>query len=419
MSQVDRSQAHYLARSGAETFAQYIVNASTKLEYNEMNDLLNSIIDKPSAETGISNGKVSIEVKNVNSNGIEVLRIISRAQFKSATSESSVDLKFKRTAGGGNTVPSFSSEAIVIVSDNSGVPMKITNGKITGDVYINMTADNSIYLAGGENSVTGGDFYIPAGTNIQNLTNVGYGTYSTFIKTPIKQYNNTLSYPIPKLPSLPVLEKRTNVTVSGSDTKTISASGLFDKISIESNTTLKIDLKNSEMEIRVKDLSVSGKIEIINAGTNGKLKLYVENSLALNYGHINYNNSPDALTLYYLGGSNLKIASDFKLNGNIFINSSDLIISGGAQIKGSIVALSKNVTLSGGSLVLNSMIYAPNAKIFATGSGTVNGTVLAKSLDMSGGSRFNYTTTDFNYPDGVFEGGESSIEIDFGNSPWN
>lgn len=420
MNQVNRSQAYYLAKSGAESFAEHLVESSKSLQYGDMNQLLDIV--KGVGKTSVEGGEISLNIiEDIDDSGKPVIRIISTANYNRAEAEATVVLALNKTTSGIGNGPIINNAALLLVSDNNSItPMKVKGGaKIIGDVYVNFTKDDSIRLEGGDKSITGGNFYIPIGTSIEELTNVGYGTYKTFITSQIKTHNETFSITVPNIPTVPILPSKPDIIVSGKKDLTISESGTYNNILIESNNTLIVDLKNTEVEIRVKNLSLSGKIQIINAGASGKLKVYVEDTLDTNYGSMNMNTNSGLLSIYYMSAKKLNIASDITINGSIFIKQADLTISGGAKVKGTIVSLGKNITLSGGSFVLDSVIYAPNAIVISSGSGSVNGSILAKSLEASGGSIFTYKETSYDFPEGVFDDGEDKIELNFGDNPWN
>jgi len=128
---------------------------------------------------------------------------------------------------------------------------------------------------------------------------------------------------------------------------------------------------------------------------NGKLKIYVKDSLSLG-GIIQENDSmgnkrPVYDTTVYFLRNNSNRTSPYLSNwankiieANLFIQNSDLY-SNGSKIRGNIIVLGNNkVTLTGDNQTNGQIFYLPNSDLSLSGSVNIIGSIVAKNVTSSG-----------------------------------
>ncbi|MFW5988232.1 MAG: DUF7305 domain-containing protein [bacterium] len=148
----------------------------------------------------------------------------------------------------------------------------------------------------------------------------------------------------------------------------IDEDGEYNQIKVDKNETLKIDMKNGDRTIRVKNLNIrNGHIELINKSEDSKLNLYVDNVFSPGTNNdrviLNKNGDSDEVMLYYAGNQNLVLENDTEINGSIFVKQSDVSFEGGSKIRGNLISNGDNVTFSGGSAINNGIVYSLNADV--------------------------------------------------------
>ena len=102
--------------------------------------------------------------------------------------------------------------------------------------------------------------------------------------------------------------------------------------------------------------------------------------------------SPLNLLIAYGGSTEFNVGGNQPINGNIFIKDADLQIIGSGNIDGNIITGGDRVDIRGDGGNNSRVIYAPKAHVTMTGSGKVNGSVVAKSFEGQGNFRVTYTT---------------------------
>lgn len=82
-----------------------------------------------------------------------------------------------------------------------------------------------------------------------------------------------------------------------------------------------------------------------------------------------------------------------QINGNMIVKNAD-VIAKNTSINGVFLTGGSRVQLSGGNVDSNMMLIAPNADVSLTGSYSINGTVIAKTFKMEGGTSLFYKDLD-------------------------
>jgi cytoskeletal protein CcmA (bactofilin family) len=142
-----------------------------------------------------------------------------------------------------------------------------------------------------------------------------------------------------------------------------------------------------------------GHLNIIQEG-EGRLQLFVDDYFNIGGSSSMNNNSnpggnersPLNLLIAYGGSTEFDVGGNQPINGNIFIKDADLSLGGSGQINGNIITGGENVRIDGAGGNNSRVVYAPNAHVIMTGSGSVNGSVVAKSFEGQGSFDVVYTT---------------------------
>lgn len=189
----------------------------------------------------------------------------------------------------------------------------------------------------------------------------------------------------------------------------------FNTLKLNHLNTLTINTGNSDKHILVDNLILknSGGIKIIGSG---KLNLYVKNNIEIgDLSSINNTGSSESVSIFYSGTNKIALGGFGSRNkASFYCTQCDLEFSAGNAFTGTIATGGKSVKIKGGSAANSKLILAPNAKFELSGGSRVYGSVIAKSFDVSGGSRLTYTdgiTNEFSdlYTDGIESGGSSKL----------
>ncbi|NLI11365.1 DUF7305 domain-containing protein [Pelotomaculum propionicicum] len=386
MSAVDlkKMQAHYIAQSGAESVAAYIINnpLSAKNLINKTTDPRVSLGEGTFAATvtGQADGPLTIfstGYVNAYSPDREITETVSLSM-----------------------VPQYTSSGTFPEAIFSNLGFRMDNGTITGDIATNSNVSNCLNLSGNPNIY--GDLYIGPEGDPASAVLFPWGEQSTFLHGDVANLSEERTYELPPFPVFPELPPpaeggpvSNGVLTVGNwpyQNVTISAGAHYTNIKIVSNFTLTIDVGSGESELRVDNLNIESGY-IVLQGT-GSLKLYVGNSFMLTAGSkVNQNGNPNRLTMYYKGTGAVNPGGDTKFNGLVYVNSADVNITNSGGITGHIVSGGGVVNVSGDASAMVRVLYAPNATVNFTGSGHLKGAIICNNLTMSGGTYVTYDDT--------------------------
>ncbi len=377
-------QAYYLARSGADIVAQAIINdAELFLEFLEINDGQELDFGHIPSEMG----SIIAAARVVEGD----YRITSTGTFRDASKTMELLLR-------NHQIELNLKQAIFAAGDSTDggrePVIKLEGGAhIEGDVVTNTTRERSIQFVGG--TWVDGNLYVGPGGDPEKVVEVhdnGQGVLDE-----METLLEAQSFPPVVFPELPTnLPSRRDFLLEHGTPDTISADGHYDTIKTTGNRKLKIDVGFGERKIRVRNLELGGPIELINVGDNGRLILYVEESISKIGCNPNINYPGDegpfnisALTLYYAGTKQFW-NEQFKVAGNIVVKEAPVFIGQGVMLRGSLITGGDSVTISGGANATEGLIYAPGAKVVLENGGA-SGAVVARSLHMSGGTSVRYS----------------------------
>ncbi|SHI54579.1 hypothetical protein SAMN02745975_00121 [Geosporobacter subterraneus DSM 17957] len=457
--QNNKMQAHYIARSGAETMAAYLIEKSYRESFTNMNNLLDDISNKTSNATSFLDGNFTIKTVRKTVGSKEKLDIISTGNYRGVSDSVTVTLVVSTESGGGAYNPSSEENALVALSEDSNIALELSSGAfIQGDVAINSTKENSIKFSGGSNyNIRNGSLYLKPGTDPKIVISTDRGSTNGEAPPEYKVpgvpngqwYNNwafwkniengvkfssmpsypSSKYPEPVFPSFPNIDElpqpaNPNFTTPWVESLyyPITEDGYYNSIQPSSSRTITIDLAGGNRIIRVNNLNLTGgNIELKNVGENGKLFLYVDNSFALGSSRsLNENGIPDNVYIYYAGSQTVQIDGSSKFSGNLFVKNADINFTAGANMKGNIVTLGTYVNIAGGSSAHGMILYAPRALVNMSGSAQIKGSVIAETFKRSGGSNAGiiFAPTSFSIPGEFFGTSASNIVIRYDQNPW-
>ena len=295
------------------------------------------------------------------------------------------------------------------------------SGEIIGDVGTNLTSANAISIEGGGGVRIQGDCYFPEGASEEAIS-VAEGITKPNMKTTPKR-----NYQLPDFPEFPSFSKLDPITIAADGgpyylinnqgnitvewwgdgyVLELNRNAYIPKINVNSNMNLTIKV-NRDIELVVDDISISGSIDIIGSG---KVKLYVKNTINLRNGTLNKksegeteNQAIEQLTIFYEGTDELTVADDLKVYASVYAKTAKITLDGGAGFQGHIVTGSTEpLEIKGDFDAYSRIICAPFAPVKCEASGKVEGSIICKSIEVSGAGEIKFVASD-EYADFPFE----------------
>ncbi len=309
------------------------------------------------------------------------------------------------------------------------------SGKIIGPVGTNLTSANAISIEGGGGVRIQGDCYFPEGAD-EDALNVADWITKPNMKTTPKRNLILPGFPefpnFSKLDPLPIekdgntyylIDNQGDITVDwwvdDGYVLELNRNAYIPKINVNSNKNLIIKV-NRDIELVVDDISINGKIDIIGSG---KVKLYVKNTINLGNGTLNKksqgeteNQAIEQLTIYYKGTEKLTVGDDLKVYASLYAETAQVKLTAGSGYMGHIFTGSTEpLEISGDADAISRIIYAPFAPVLCTASGKVEGSIICKSIEVSGDGEIKFVASD-EYADIPFEvknpGEKNLLKID-------
>ena len=429
-----RMQAFYLARSGAETFATYLIEKAYTTDFAEMMQFLDNIANKTSDAAEIEDGTLVIETVRRTEKGEEKLDIIARGTYQGVTEMVTVTLQLtiKETE---DYDPSTAQHALMVFDADATKAFQLTGGAfVDGDVILNTTKENSVVFRGGQGfNIKNGALYLPHGADPHHVIDTDRGEsngnapeeYKKNIEKGVK-FMTMPTYPsavfpelvFPELPHLPRAEEPELKTTVWNKTYIIAEDGYYDLIHPVSGRTIYVDLAGGDRIVRVKHFQMDGNVELINVGENSKLILYVEDYFYTGTWSFNGNGNPENVQVYYAGSSPVVLDGATRFSGNIFIKQAKLTLTAGGKMKGNVVTLGEKVEVKGGAFAESAALYAPLAHVELREGGRIDGAVMCRSYYSDGGTKIKFEPVSYTIP-GEFFDGSKSITIDYDQDPWH
>lgn len=445
-----RMQAFYLARSGAETFATYLIEKAYTTDFAEMMQFLDNIANKTSDAAEIEDGTLVIETVRRTEKGEEKLDIIARGTYQGVTEMVTVTLQLtiKETE---DYDPSTAQHALMVFDADATKAFQLTGGAfVDGDVILNTTKENSVVFRGGQGfNIKNGALYLPHGADPHHVIDTDRGESNGNAPEEYKKpelpdwqwINNwafwknieegvkfmtmpaypSAVFPEPVFPDFPHLPPAKNPIFTTPQDKVyyLTEDGYYEKIHPTSGRTIKVDLAGGDRIIRVKHFQMDGNIELMNVGKNSKLILYVEDYFSTGTWSFNGNGNPENVQVYYAGAKPIILNGSTRFSGNIFVKQANLTLTAGGKMRGNVVTLGNHVEVSGGSSAESMALYAPLAHVEMGGSGQILGAVICRSFSRAGGGNAGiiYKPVGYQIP-GEFFASRKSITINYDENPW-
>lgn len=317
---------------------------------------------------------------------------------------------------GGSGLPSLPEKAALVASEK----LQLLNGSVDGLAYIDSKKSKSVKLAGGQ----GGDkvtIVYPEGVAYNDMLDASeiYEPTPSFISKTVtiswdrhKQIIDDYSAPTG------VSNILTEVLIKKSDHNSyyvIDSSGnvnlnswmldeyqinldrdiFIPNITIGSGKTLKINPNGGNYTILVNNLSVrSGNLDITG---NGSVTLVVQDKMNFNQQSlINQSGVSDQLLVVYTG-SNPNFSEITSINANIIVKSRNKLVTiNNSGINGVFLTDSSQVLYSGGNADRPSkmVMIAPYADVELGSGYYIHGTIVAKTITLSGGGTILFKKID-------------------------
>lgn len=382
-------QAHYYAKTGAETAVGLIIAQIDSLdEFTGEDKWFYGNVDEPFVLNPPDPSSYTIAFRITRQGDWLTIdaRGFGRNEYQVTASVSyvinlrellQIVKEWTDGEGGGTPIALFADQIIGMTGSST----------VSGTVATNSTAAKKVVFTG-TSHIYNGYLYIGVGGDPSTVVSTPYASAPSN-NTPVHNLKQVIVYPLPVFPEYPTnLPYRGSITTTWQGPVIIDQDGCYDEINVVNGWKLVIDLKGGTRVIRVKDLNiVQGDIELQNAGQNGKLLLYVEDTFAMaGSSKVNNNGNPRSVVVFYKGGSEINFTGDTRFYGSIFAQRANVTITGSAGIQGDIVTGGSSVTISGAADAVTRVVYAPKAALTITGSGRIRGTIVAASALLVGNS---------------------------------
>lgn len=287
------------------------------------------------------------------------------------------------------------------------------NGSINGSMGTMKTGANSVIVTGG--SITkGSSIYVPKGSEKTAVNKLDW-MKDLPEATGIEMGKLPQLPPFPAFPSLPIpanklvgykekyLIQNGDVIINSNGDGcmplenyklTLNESRQFNDIKIDNNCSLIIDTGNKDKEIVINDLDlINGHIILTGVGN---ITIYVKGKLSMGSGaSINNNGLSEKIKIYLKGYGNpstqkvFQLAGSQKVFGSLYAEDANIELNNGGGFKGNIFTGGKTFKVDGGTWTHSPLIFAPSAT-FTHSNGTINGMIIAKSYEITGGAQLNF-----------------------------
>ncbi len=390
--QESKTAAYYLARSGAQAVASYLINNPEELP---------DIIDRePDEGTGYLDG----------------------GKFEVAVTDEGGLIRIESTGYSGN----FSETVVLTLVPGGGAPLLDT--AVFALEGFELTGSSKIIGNCGTNSVLSKSVVFGSSADVEGNLNIGPGgDRHTVIQGPrgldhvsgnVDWLDEIREYPLPPFPEFPEnLPNEGNFYAlwNPSPPYYISQDGQYNELTVKSELIIDIP-DNGVRRIRARALEVSGSGRITLNGS-GILYLYVDEVFTFqNSAKLvnNENPDPNQVMFFYSGPNKISISGDADFYGCLYAEKADLELLGSGSVIGSVISGGSSILLEGGTSADVRTIYAPKADVTLSGSAEIYGSVIGKSVEVLGNSRVFYAQ----FPWGIIplpESGSSGLQI----GQWN
>lgn len=153
----------------------------------------------------------------------------------------------------------------------------------------------------------------------------------------------------------------------------------LNNFSVPDGKDITIDVGDKTVNLLVEGTFSIGSGATVSIKGNGKLNIFVKNSLTVKGELGTTNKDPNKIDIYYAGTDTPTINGGGRLiAASLYTEKSDLSLSGIDGISGNIISGGSNITIGGGAKPTGQYILAPNAKV--TLGGDFKGVIIAQSF---------------------------------------
>jgi hypothetical protein len=348
-----RMQAHYLARSGAEAVANYIMNHS---------DEVDELVGKETEPVELGKGTFKVKVTEQNPEGLLI------------DSTGYVD-DFERTV---------KLQLLPYGSHGLGDFALFCNSGLNAHNHFTVMGDGDV----GTNAEDPGSIEFHNQININGKILVPNGDPNIVTgNVEIGRLASKVTFAIPDFPNFPKLVSNSPIRLN-SDKLKIEEDGDYGSIKSGKNESLSLEIhvgdKDNVREVVVNELTADKDLTIELVG-DGRLKLYVKSLLRAGKTCNINDGSVNALTVYMGNNSEIQFINDGVFKGTIFFKNKGNITITKMVIYGHIISAGKEELVINGhnNTTINGIIYAPNGRIKFHNHFTMNrGLIVADFLDV-------------------------------------
>lgn len=392
-----RMQAYYLARSGAEAVAQYIV---TNPDNIDMTKYVESLINAPESDPVKLDGDVpgSFRVQLVREGKNLIIKSTGQVDEISQTAQLTIEER-------------ISTPILDMALFSAGSIRLKPSAKIIGDVVTNSTELHSIELGWG--TYIQGKLSIGPNGDIGSVIKTADDDLKVFVHGPIETQDTFRTFELPVFPEFPnSLPKRGYLDAGWNPPSPHNIHNDGDYSGINVTNKLIIHIGDEDKIIVTDSLSVTGGGKILlNKTGKGKLLLYIKDQFKIEgSGMVNENGQASDIIMYYKGKDGIKLGGGTKFVGCAYLENADIDITGSGGITGHIITGGKNVVISGGASAHVKALYAPNATVNMVGSGSLTGALVCKTFIAEGGAVLKYDSSILEtFPDMIESGGLGGV----------
>lgn len=267
------------------------------------------------------------------------------------------------------------------------------SSSIQGDASINSIQAGAVDFNGWPSKITGNLFIGPGGEP-DEVAPKHSEWHPGNVEGEIFVMDDELEFEMPEFPQYPNFGLvGQSVYLQGNSSHTLNTSDYdgyyIPEISVESNTTLTINIGDSEQTMYVGNFNISqGEVNIVG---DGKLNLYVENDMTLGgSSSVNKNGDVNNLFMFYGGQNSLSFKGATEFNGGLFAENANVILGGSNSLKGTLITGGSEVEIHGAANAISRAVYAPYSNVELKGSGHIYGSVISKTFKASGNAHVVY-----------------------------
>lgn len=373
--QEKNNEAFYLARSGAETVAEFLLENQSKID---------SYIGQ-TTESELGNGRFEVLVEKDEEEGTILIHSTGYVGDYSERVTLTLIPGDESSEGSTNYFPEFD----LAVFSNTTIELT-GSSMVDGNIGTNSTAPNTVNLAW---SSSVNYLYVCEGGDVDKIVKAA-NPPGNYLK--IGWMKQRPPYEMPEFPNFPELQWKGDLSTVSMPLE-ISEDGYYGIVDVKQ--PLIVNVGNGVRKIRMKELRLHGSGHIppdfesstITVVGTGVLDLYIEEKIHEINGcsSINFGGDVCQVMIYYKGDSDVNVTGDAIINGCMFSESkkAGFKLWGSAGINGVIFFGGENAKILGGSTAVVTIFYAPFTHVEVSGGGKFTGAIIGNSVSILGNGR--------------------------------